>query len=193
MQQMCHPGLDPGSMDSRFRGNDNDATMNHERIINAMKILGIDPGLGRMGWGVIETKNSELKTENYGCIETEPNSDIPGRLYAIYDEVCRIIDEYQPEVLAIEDLFFAKNVKTAFSVGQARGVVLLAASQKNLKVAIYTPLQVKSAVTGYGKADKKQVGQMVKLQLKLKEVPKPDDTADALAIALTYAVTKKYA
>lgn len=157
-----------------------------------MKILGIDPGLGRMGWGVIEPEGSRFIVQGYGCIETEPKSDIPGRLYALYDEVCRIIDEYQPEVLSIEDLFFAKNVSTAFSVGQARGVVLLAASQKNLKVAIYTPLQVKSAVTGYGKADKKQVGQMVKLQLKLKEVPKPDDTADALAIALTYAVTKKY-
>ena len=158
-----------------------------------MKILGIDPGLGRMGWGVIEVESSKFKVYGYGCIETEPKSDIPGRLYALYDEVCRIIDEYKPEVLSIEDLFFAKNVSTAFSVGQARGVVLLAASQKNLKVAIYTPLQVKAAVKGYGKADKKQVGQMVKLQLKLKEVPKPDDTADALAIALTYAVTKKYA
>ncbi|HSD98356.1 MAG TPA: crossover junction endodeoxyribonuclease RuvC [Patescibacteria group bacterium] len=157
-----------------------------------MKILGIDPGIGRMGWGIIEVEKGSIVTEGYGCIETEPKSDIPGRLYALHDEVCRIIDEYRPEILSIEDLFFAKNVSTAFSVGQARGVVLLAASQKNLQVAVYTPQQVKSAVTGYGKADKKQVGQMVKLQLKLKEVPKPDDTADALAIALTYAVTKKY-
>lgn len=157
-----------------------------------MKILGIDPGLGRMGWGILDVQGSKISATGFGCIETEPKSDIPGRLFALYDEVCRIIDEYEPDVLSIEDLFFAKNVSTAFSVGQARGVVLLAASQKNLHVAVYTPLQVKSAVTGYGKADKKQVGQMVKLQLKLKEVPKPDDTADALAIALTYAVTKKY-
>ena len=159
-----------------------------------MRILGIDPGIGRMGWGIIErTTNNELSIMGFGCVETEPNSDIPGRLYAIYDEVCRIIDEYQPKELAIEDLFFAKNVKTAFAVGQARGVVLLAASQKNLTVSVYTPQQVKSAVTGYGKADKKQVGQMVKLTLKLPKVPTPDDTADALAIALTHAFTKKYA
>lgn len=158
-----------------------------------MRILGIDPGLGRMGWGILDAEKGKLAAIDYGCIETEPKSDVPGRLYAIYDEVCRIIDEYHPDTLSIEDLFFAKNVSTAFSVGQARGVVLLASSQKNLKVAVYTPPQVKLAVTGYGKADKKQIGQMVKLQLHLKEIPKPDDTADALAIALTHAVTKKYA
>ena len=157
-----------------------------------MRILGIDPGIGRMGWGVIVAEKGKLVSVGFGCIETEPNSDIPGRLYAIHDEVSRIIDEYQPEVLSIEDLFFAKNVTTAFSVGQARGVVLLAASQKNIGVAVYTPQQVKSAVTGYGKADKKQVGQMVKLQLHLPTIPKPDDTADALAIALTHAVNKRH-
>lgn len=158
-----------------------------------MKILGIDPGIGRVGWGVVEPQHSSsFVVHGYGCIETQPNSDIPGRLFAIYDEVSRIIDEYNPQVLAIEDLFFAKNVKTAFSVGQARGVILLAGSQKNLKISVFTPLQVKNAVTGYGKADKKQVGQMVKLLLHLKEVPKPDDTADALAIAITEAVTKQY-
>lgn len=157
-----------------------------------MKILGIDPGIGRMGWGIITKEKNSLQVIGFGCIETQPNSDIPGRLYAIHDEVSRIIDEYKPDSLAIEDLFFAKNVKTAFSVGQARGVVLLAASQKNLSISIYTPLQVKNAVTGYGKADKKQVGQMVKLQLRLQEIPKPDDTADALAIALTHAFTKRF-
>ncbi|HYK08727.1 MAG TPA: crossover junction endodeoxyribonuclease RuvC [Candidatus Eisenbacteria bacterium] len=157
-----------------------------------MKILGIDPGIGRMGWGVIEPNGQSFIVHGYGCVETEPNSDIPGRLYAIYDEVCRIIDEYKPDALSIEDLFFAKNAKTAFSVGQARGVILLAASQKNLQITVYTPLQVKSAVTGYGKADKKQVAQMVKLQLKMHEVPKLDDVSDALAVALTLAVTKKY-
>lgn len=159
-----------------------------------MRILGIDPGIGRMGWGIIEKeKNNKFLIHGYGCVETMPNSDIPGRLYALYDEICRIIDEYQPEELAIEDLFFAKNVKTAFAVGQARGVVLLAASQKDLQVSVYTPQQVKSTVTGYGKADKKQVGQMVKLTLHLPKIPTPDDTADALAIALTHAFTKKYA
>lgn len=159
-----------------------------------MRILGIDPGIGRMGWGIIEkATSSRFSVYGYGCVETEPNSDIPGRLYALHDEVCHIIDEYKPEVMAIEDLFFSKNVKTAFAVGQARGVILLAASQKNLKVAVYTPQEVKLSVAGYGKADKKQVGQMVKLTLKLDKVPSPDDTADALAIALTYAFTKKYA
>ena len=159
-----------------------------------MRILGIDPGIGRMGWGIIEKgKGTQFVVHGFGCVETMPNSDIPGRLYALHDEVSRIIDEYQPEVLAIEDLFFAKNAKTAFSVGQARGVILLAASQKNLQVSVYTPLQVKSAVAGYGKADKKQVGHMVKLTLKLAKVPSPDDTADALAIALTHAFTQHYA
>ncbi len=147
-----------------------------------------------MGWGIVEKLHGgQFKALGYGCVETEPNSEIGGRLYAIYDEVCRIIDEYHPEALSIEDLFFAKNVKTAFAVGQARGVVLLAASQKNLSIHIYTPLQVKSAVASYGKADKKQVGQMVKMTLKLPSVPTPDDTADALAIALTHGFTHKYA
>lgn len=158
-----------------------------------MKILGIDPGIGRVGWGIIsKLDGGKLKVEDYGCIETEPNSEIPGRLYAIYDEVGRIIDEYKPQQMAIEDLFFAKNVKTAFSVGQARGVILLSASQKNLKINIYTPLQVKNAVAGYGRAEKRQIGEMVKLTLHLKQVPKPDDAADALAIALTDAFIKRY-
>lgn len=162
-------------------------------IKDTMRILGIDPGVGRLGWGIVETVPHQMKTTHFGCIETKPNSEISGRLYALYDEVCRIIDEYQPEVMAIEDLFFAKNAKTAFSVGQARGVILLAGSQKNLAIFSYTPLQVKSTVAGYGKADKKQVGQMVKLTLRLPKVPTPDDTADALAIALTHAFTQKYA
>ncbi len=157
-----------------------------------MRILGIDPGIGRMGWAVIETKNQELSTKNYGCIETEPNSEITGRLFAIYDEVCSIIEEYKPDALAIEDLFFAKNAKTAFAVGQARGVVLLASAQKKLSVGIYTPLQVKMAVAGYGRAEKRQIGLMVKATLHLKEIPKPDDAADALAIALTHAFNIKY-
>ncbi len=158
-----------------------------------MRILGIDPGIGRVGWGIVEKKGSLVVSLGFGCIETLSNSEIGGRLYAIYDEVARIIDEYKPDAMAIEDLFFAKNVKTAFSVGQARGVIILAASQKNLTVAIYTPLQVKSAIAGYGKADKKQIGDMVKMTLKLPKVPTPDDTADALAIALTHAFTHRYA
>ena len=156
-----------------------------------MKILGIDPGIGRTGWGVIEILGSKQKTIGYGCIETEVNSETPGRLFAIYDEVTNIIKEYHPEVMAIEELFFNKNVKTALTVGQARGVIMLAAVQNNLKISIYTPSQVKVALTGYGKAEKPQVGKMVKVLLGLSEVPKPDDTADALAIAMTYAFSAK--
>jgi crossover junction endodeoxyribonuclease RuvC len=156
-----------------------------------MKILGIDPGIGRTGWGIIEPQSSKFTTQGYGCIETEVNSETPGRLFAIYDEITNIIKEYKPEVMAIEELFFNKNVKTALTVGQARGVIMLAAVQNNLKISIYTPSQVKAALTGYGKAEKSQVGKMVKVLLGLSEVPKPDDTADALAIALTHAFTKK--
>ena len=156
-----------------------------------MRILGIDPGIGRTGWGVIEAQNSKFKAQSFGCIETEPKSETPGRLFAIYDEISNIIKEYQPEVMAIEELFFNKNVKTALVVGQARGVIILTSSQNHLPLAIYTPLQVKIALTGYGRAEKQQVGKMVKTLLGLPEVPKPDDTADALAIALTHAFSRK--
>ncbi len=152
-----------------------------------MRILGIDPGIGRTGWGVIEFGNARFTVKNYGCIETKPNSEIPGRLYAIFDEMTNIINEYKPEVMAIEELFFNKNVKTALTVGQARGVIILTSSQHQIPLAIYTPLQVKIALTGYGRAEKQQVGKMVKTLLGLTEIPKPDDTADALAIAITHA------
>jgi len=156
-----------------------------------MRILGIDPGIGRTGWGAVEVESSKFKVQSYGCIETEVNSDIPGRLFALYDEIGNIIKEYKPDVLATEELFFNKNVKTALTVGQARGVILLAAVQAHLQIAIYTPLQVKIAITGYGRAEKAQIGHMVKTLLKLPAIPKPDDTADALAIALTHAFTRK--
>lgn len=155
-----------------------------------MKILGIDPGIGRTGWGIIEARNAQCVMRAYGCTETEPNSDLPGRLFAIYDEISRIIEEYTPETLAIEELFFNTNAKTAFAVGQARGVVLLSAVQQRLSIGIYTPLQVKIALTGYGRAEKMQVGKMVQTILGLTKIPKPDDAADALAIAITHAFTK---
>jgi crossover junction endodeoxyribonuclease RuvC len=157
-----------------------------------MRILGIDPGIGRTGWGVIDMQHAKFSSQNYGCIETAPSVDIPGRLFTLYSEIVDIIKEYSPDALAIEELFFNTNAKTALIVGQARGVILLAASQKNLTIGIYTPLQVKMAVTGYGRAEKNQIGQMVKTILKLPEIPKPDDTADALAIALTHAFSKKW-
>jgi crossover junction endodeoxyribonuclease RuvC len=158
-----------------------------------MRILGIDPGIGRCGWGVIEAQNSKYKAQGFGCIETSPKRAIPERLKEIYQEVSKIIKTYKPDALAIEELFFNTNAKTAFVVGQARGVILLAAAQNKLQIAIYTPLQVKLALTGYGHAEKSQVGKMVKSLLALKEVPKPDDTADALAIALTFAFSNKFA
>lgn len=156
-----------------------------------MRILGIDPGIGRTGWGVIEDVSSKLEVISFGCFETEPNSPVPQRLALIYTHIQHLIDEYQPESLGIEELFFNTNVTTAFTVGQARGVILLAAEQAKLPIGIYTPLQVKMAVSGYGRAEKKQVGDMVKLLLKLKTVPKPDDTADALAVAITHAFSRK--
>lgn len=156
-----------------------------------MVILGIDPGIGRMGWGVIEIQDSRFKIHDYGCIETSKDLKVEDRLLQIHQELTSIIKEHTPEVLAIEDLFFSNNAKTAFVVGQARGVVLLTAAEHALKVAVYTPLQVKMALTGYGRAEKAQVGQMVKIILKLASIPKPDDTADALAIAVTHALSHK--
>jgi len=156
-----------------------------------VRILGIDPGIGRTGWAIVDFDKNTPKAIAYGCIETTINGEMPARLLAIKQELERIIASHNPQALGIEDLFFANNAKTAFAVGQARGVVLLLAAEHNLSVGIYTPLQVKSAITGYGKAEKAQVGKMVKVLLHLEAVPKPDDTADALAIALTYAFSSK--
>lgn len=156
-----------------------------------MIILGIDPGISRCGWGIVSSQRSVVSCRGYGCIETSAKFPIEKRLLTIYREVGKIIKEYNPDALAIEELFWGNNAKTAFSVGQARGVILLAGGEKGLKIGIYTPLQVKIAVTGYGRAEKGQVGQMIKTILKLPQVPKPDDTADALAVALTHAFSSK--
>lgn len=151
-----------------------------------MRILGIDPGIARTGWAVVDGTSSKVKAIAYGCIETKASSDTSKRLAAIHKEVLSIIKKYSPETLAIEELFFNTNAKTAFVVGQARGVILQAAEQKLLPNFIYTPLQVKIAITGYGRAEKDQVGKMVKTLLSLKEMPKLDDTSDALAVAITH-------
>ncbi|OGH38898.1 MAG: crossover junction endodeoxyribonuclease RuvC [Candidatus Levybacteria bacterium RIFCSPLOWO2_01_FULL_38_21] len=157
-----------------------------------MRVLGIDPGIARTGWGVIEEiKNSKFKIKNCGCIETSSKKEVHERLEEIYLEILRLIKKYSPDTIAIEELFFNTNAKTAFVVGQARGVVLLAGAQKNLPIGVYTPLQVKIAVTGYGRAEKSQIGKMVKTILNLQKIPKPDDTADALAVALTHAFSRK--
>lgn len=156
-----------------------------------MRILGIDPGIGRTGWGVILHEKGEAKSISYGCIETSQHLSLHERIKLVYQEITIIMQDHQVDVLAIEELFFNTNVTTALAVGQARGVVLLAAAQHNLDIATYTPSQVKIAVTGYGRANKKQVEQMVKILLKLSTIPKPDDVSDALAIALTHAFSIK--
>ncbi len=156
-----------------------------------MRILGIDPGIGRTGWGVIEVQGSKCKLQSYGCVETKAGQEISQRLLQIHQEIVSCFEQFHPEELAIEELFFNTNTTTAFSVGQARGVVILTSAQNNIPVVSYTPLQVKLAITGYGRAEKSQIGQMVKVLLKLESIPKPDDTADALAIALTHAFSRK--
>lgn len=152
-----------------------------------MRILGIDPGTGIVGFGVIETEDLNKKMLDAGVIRTPANQPTQERLLIIYNEIKEIIELNKPDVMVVEQLFFTKNVTTAMSVSHARGVILLAGEQAGLKLVEYTPLQIKQALTGYGKADKSQVQEMVKIQLKLQEIPKPDDCADALAAALTYA------
>lgn len=157
-----------------------------------MVILGIDPGYARVGWAVLEKiKNSEFKVRNCGCIETSKESPSDERLACVYKQIEELIKKHKPDVLAIEELFFTTNAKTAFKVGEARGVIILAGAIKKIPIFSYTPLQVKIAVTGYGKADKHQVGRMLKAILKLKDLPKLDDTVDAIAVALTHAFTSK--
>lgn len=157
-----------------------------------MVILGIDPGIAIVGYGIIECKGNSFKAIDYGCITTDANLMFPDRLKIVYDELNKIIDKYRPEDLAIEELFFNKNAKTAIKVGQARGVEILAAINNNIGIYEYTPLQIKQAVVGYGRAEKMQVQEMVKFLLNLKEVPKPDDVADALAVAICHGSSLKF-
>ncbi len=151
-----------------------------------MVVLGIDPGMALMGYGVVSGDNNRLKVIDYGVTKTEANIDTPQRLLAIFNSIEQLIEKYQPDAIAIEELFFNKNVKTALTIGHARGVIVLAGARSNADLYEYTPLQVKQAVVGYGRAEKQQVQQMVKLILNLKEIPKPDDAADALAIAICH-------
>jgi len=150
-------------------------------------ILGIDPGLADTGFGVIIKKGSQLQVLDYGNIKTKAKTDYQIRLKQIYRGLDKLIKKYQPEIVGVEKLFFAKNAKTALAVGQARGVALLAIGKNQLTLHEFTPLQVKLALTAYGQASKKQVQQMVKVILGLKEIPKPDDAADALAVAICCA------
>ncbi|MBR2452490.1 MAG: crossover junction endodeoxyribonuclease RuvC [Clostridia bacterium] len=154
-----------------------------------MRIIGIDPGYAIVGVGCIDYEGNRFKIVEYGAITTEAGEDMTDRLKRIYDEAVDIITRTKPDALAIEELFFQNNQKTAINVAQARGVLILAAKNSGVPVFEYTPLQVKQAVVGYGRADKKQVQQMTKAILNLSEVPKPDDTADALALAVCHAHT----
>jgi crossover junction endodeoxyribonuclease RuvC len=154
-----------------------------------MRIVGIDPGTARIGWGLIEGTKQNYQMLRYGCIETEKSKQPHHRLQEIYQEVYGLLTTEQPDQVVVEELFFAKNVTTAMGVSQARGVILLAVAHANLPVFEYTPMQVKQSITGYGRAEKNQIQMMVKMLLKLKEIPKPDDAADALAIALTHGFT----
>jgi crossover junction endodeoxyribonuclease RuvC len=149
-----------------------------------MIILGIDPGFARTGYGVIEEKNKNLRVLDYGCLSTPSGLVFEKRLEKIREELVRLIKKFKPTVCAVEKIFFCKNAKTAIDVGQARGVVILTAAEKNLKILEFTPLQVKQFVTGYGKAEKQQMQKMVKILLGLEEIPRPDDAADALALAI---------
>lgn len=150
-----------------------------------MRIIGIDPGTGIMGFGVVEKGNSTSLVDA-GVIRTLPHQPLDERLVEIYESLQEIIKATKPSIMVIEKLFFSRNVTTAISVSHARGVAMLAGKQAGLEIIEYTPMQIKQAITGYGKADKKQVQEMVRIQLGLKEVPKPDDCADALAAALMH-------
>ncbi len=157
--------------------------------MGSMRILGIDPGTGILGFGIIEVLRSKSQLVDAGVIRTPVKEDHAVRLATIYEELTDIIAETKPVAMAVEKLFFAQNVTTAITVAQARGVVLLCGQQAGLAIAEYTPLQIKQALTGYGRADKKQMQEMVRVILGLGEVPKPDDAADALATAITHSMS----
>ncbi len=152
-----------------------------------MTILGIDPGIATVGYGVIQYENGCFRTIATGAIETPAGIDVEDRIEMVYDDLCELIKMYSPTEISIEELFFNTNQKTAIAVAEARGAILLAAKKNRLNIAEYTPIQVKLAVTGYGRAEKKQVQEMVKIILGLPRVPKPDDAADALALAICHA------
>jgi crossover junction endodeoxyribonuclease RuvC len=153
-----------------------------------MRVIGIDPGTGILGFGVIEVIRGKMKLIDAGVITTPANTPLEIRLEDIFDSLTEVITDTKPDFMSIEKLFFAQNITTAISVSHARGVAMLVGRKNGLKIAEYTPLQIKQTVTGYGKADKKQVQEMVRIQLGLNDIPKPDDCADALAAAITYSL-----
>ena len=154
-----------------------------------MRVLGIDPGTAIVGYSIIDYKNNKIQLIDYGCIYTNKEDSLSLRLEQVYLRVESLINLYKPDHMAIEELFFFKNQKTIISVAQSRGVIILKAQLSGLDIYNYTPLQVKTGITGYGRANKKQVQEMAKIILKLSEIPKPDDAADAIAIAINHINT----
>jgi len=158
-----------------------------------MLVIGIDPGTAITGYGLIrEDDDGKLEAVDYGVITTPAGMQLPERLSIIYDELNAVLQKHQPQTSAVEKIFFSKNVKTAISVGQARGVVLLSLEQAGVNIANYTPNEIKQSVTGYGGADKRQIQEMVRILLDLDEIPKPDDAADALAVAICHLQNTKF-
>ena len=151
-----------------------------------MIVLGIDPGYATVGFGVVHAVGDRMNALAWGAIQTAAETPFPERLAEIYDGVTELIEKFKPDAISLEELFFNTNQKTVIGVGQARGVIVLAAEKKKIPLAEYTPLQVKSAVVGYGRAEKKQVMELTRIQLNLQKTPKPDDAADALALAMTH-------
>jgi len=154
-----------------------------------VRIIGIDPGIATTGYGLVESDGQKSIMLTFGCVTTSANLTTPERLEQVYQGLAEVVEKYRPDVMAVEKLFFAKNCKSVMQVGEARGVVLLAGRLAKLPIFEYTPLQIKQAVVGYGRAEKSQVQQMVKVLLGLPMIPRPDDAADALAIALCHAHT----
>jgi crossover junction endodeoxyribonuclease RuvC len=151
-----------------------------------VRVIGVDPGTAITGWGLVEGDGNDLVAVAYGVITTAAGTPLPERLQAIYQELTKVVDQWQPDTSAIEELFFSRNAKTALAVGHGRGAAMLALANANLDITEYKPLEVKQALTGHGGADKHQMQQMVKLLLTLDDIPRPDDAADALAVAICH-------
>ena len=157
-----------------------------------MRILGIDPGIARVGWGIVDARKQDFAAIDYGCITTPKDQGLPERLLFIFDTLNALVEKYSPDLMAVEELFFAKNAKTAITVGHGRGVCLLVAGKCGLPLEEVTPLQVKSSIVGYGNATKEQVGAMIKSILGLSRMPRPDDVCDALAVAVAAGTKKSF-
>jgi crossover junction endodeoxyribonuclease RuvC len=151
-----------------------------------MLVLGLDPGLAITGYGFVEGDGDNLRALSYGVLRTSPHLPLAERLLRLHEALSQLLTRYYPDIVALEELFFSTNARTAITVGEARGVLLLTVAEANLRVVEYTPLQVKQAITGYGQADKAQMQQMVRLLLNLAEIPRPDDAADALAVSICH-------